>query len=88
MQPLSGTVFLLISGASQGIGKQIAETFAPLLKPGSKIILLARNLEGLNDTKNNLPKDLTINTASIDLSTASADELTGKRVLIFLIKRN
>ena len=76
MEPFSGKVFLLVTGASQGIGRQIAKTFASHLTDGSHILLLARSSEGLMETKKDLPKQVTIDIASIDLCTASAEELT------------
>lgn len=74
---LSGKAFLLVSGASKGIGRQIAESFAPLLGEGSSVLLLARNASGLQGTIDKLPKGLKVHAESVDLSTATADELRG-----------
>lgn len=43
--------YCLITGASQGIGRQIAVTFAQKVAPGSTFLLLARNIDNLNETK-------------------------------------
>lgn len=43
--------YCLITGASQGIGRQIAVQFAKVVAEGSTFLLLARNLNNLNDTK-------------------------------------
>ncbi|XP_046742674.1 sepiapterin reductase-like isoform X2 [Diprion similis] len=72
---LSGKVFLLVTGASQGIGKQITESFATLLGNGSVVLLIARNKNALKETAQKLPKSLSVHTASMDLSVATADEL-------------
>ncbi|XP_046480483.1 sepiapterin reductase-like [Neodiprion pinetum] len=72
---LSGKVFLLITGASQGIGRQIAQSFAPLLGNDSLVLLIARNARGLQETADKLPRGLSVHTASVDLSTATAHEL-------------
>ncbi|XP_046742676.1 sepiapterin reductase-like [Diprion similis] len=72
---LSGKVFLLVTGASQGIGRQIAQSFAPLLGDDSSVLLIARNAGGLQETVNKLPRGLSVHTASIDLSTATAHKL-------------
>lgn len=79
MKLFTGKVFLLITGASQGIGEQIAKSFVPLLPDESHVLLLARNEEGLKRVKQQLPTNLIVNTASIDLSCAPAQELTGKQ---------
>ncbi|XP_051160144.1 sepiapterin reductase [Leptopilina boulardi] len=76
MKIFSEKVFLLITGASQGIGEQIAKSFAPLLPANSQILLLARNGESLNRVKQQLPDNLVINTVSVDLSSSSAEDLT------------
>jgi len=73
---LSGKVFLVVTGASQGIGSQIAVTFGHLLKD-SHVLLLARNADGLKATADKLPKNLTVNYESVDLSVATADVLEG-----------
>ncbi|XP_012252004.2 sepiapterin reductase-like [Athalia rosae] len=72
---LSGRVFLLITGASQGIGRQIAESFAPLLGDGSLVLLLARSASGLQETAGKLSGKIKVHTVSVDLSTATADKL-------------
>lgn len=43
--------YCLITGASQGIGRQIAVEFASKVGPDSIFLLLARNIENLNETK-------------------------------------
>ncbi|XP_011495733.1 PREDICTED: sepiapterin reductase [Ceratosolen solmsi marchali] len=71
----SGKVFLLVTGASQGIGRKIAEIFASTLEIDSQVLLLARNLENLKEISNQLSKHLTVNVESVDLSKATAKEL-------------
>lgn len=73
----SGKVFLLVTGASQGIGSKIAEILGSSLEKNSQILLLARNADNLKETANKLPKNLTVNFESIDLSKATAKELEG-----------
>lgn len=43
--------FAVITGASQGIGRSIAIEFSRLLGPESTILLLARSLPNLENTK-------------------------------------
>lgn len=45
--------YALITGASKGIGKEIAETFAA---NGANVVLLGRNLDQLNETKKKIVK--------------------------------
>lgn len=73
----SGKVFLLVTGASQGIGKKIAEILGSSLDNGSRVLLLARNAENLRETANLLPKQVDVNFESVDLSKATATELKG-----------
>lgn len=73
----SGKVFLLVTGASQGIGKKIAEILGSSLEQGSQVLLLARNAENLRGTAEKLPKHIAVNYESVDLSIATADELKG-----------
>lgn len=77
LQFLSGKVFLLITGASRGIGKQIAESFGELLGDGSMILLIARNENGLKETAKNIPKGIEVRIEGVDLGTATADQLKG-----------
>lgn len=75
---LSGKVFLLVTGASRGIGKQIAESFSSLLGDGSVVLLLARNESGLKKAAGKIPKQIKVHTESVDLSKTTAEQLTGK----------
>ncbi|XP_011297833.1 sepiapterin reductase-like [Fopius arisanus] len=72
----SGKVFVLITGASQGIGRQIAITFSGLLGKGSKLLLLARSEKGLKETAGNIPKGISVDFQGIDLSLATAGQLS------------
>ncbi|XP_030767999.1 sepiapterin reductase-like [Sitophilus oryzae] len=61
----------LVSGASQGIGREISIKFAQNVNKNSIFILLARSLEGLEETKKRISKidnGLTVLTHAIDLS--------------------
>lgn len=74
--------FVVLTGGSRGIGATIAIEFAKKLAGDSTIVLLARTIEGLNDTKNQIEKinsALKVVTHSIDLTHPSKDEL--KKVL-------
>ncbi|XP_070157351.1 sepiapterin reductase [Polyergus mexicanus] len=70
IEALSGKVFLVITGASRGIGRQIAITFGSLLQEDSHILLLARNLNDLKEVAKNIPSKVTVHTVSIDLGEA------------------
>ncbi|XP_031845712.1 sepiapterin reductase isoform X1 [Nomia melanderi] len=72
---LSGKVFLLITGASRGIGRQIAISFGSMLEEGSHVVLLATNLNGLKETAKNIPNNISVDTVSVDLSKATKEEL-------------
>ncbi|EFN80099.1 sepiapterin reductase [Harpegnathos saltator] len=71
VETLSGKVFLLVTGASHGIGRQIAITFGSLLQDGSHILLLARNLTALQEVAKNIPSKVKVDTVNIDLSKSS-----------------
>lgn len=81
---LSGKSFFLITGASRGIGKQIAISFGPLLQEGSYVLLLASNLNALKETAAQLPSNLIVDYASVNLGTATKDDL--KKVIISSLK--
>ncbi|KAF4518558.1 hypothetical protein B566_EDAN015369 [Ephemera danica] len=67
---------LLITGASRGIGRTIAVEFSKRLAPQSLIILTARNLEKLQETKDLLDNSkLEVRLHSIDLENAVESDL-------------
>jgi len=70
--------FCLITGASKGIGKEIAIQFAKNVGPGSVFLTLARSASGLGETKSEMlvsgAKDLQVVTATIDLGKPDAAE--------------
>ncbi|XP_050453854.1 sepiapterin reductase-like [Cataglyphis hispanica] len=71
IEALSDKAFLVITGASRGIGRQIVITFGSLLQEGSHILLLARNLNGLKEVAKNIPSKVTVHTVSINLGEAT-----------------
>ncbi|XP_014475355.1 PREDICTED: sepiapterin reductase [Dinoponera quadriceps] len=75
VEALSGKVFLLVTGASRGIGRQIAITFGSLLQDGSHILLLARDLNALQEVTKNIPSKVTVDTVSMNLSKSTKVEL-------------
>ena len=83
VQVLSGKCFLLVTGASQGIGSQIAVTFGHLLEEGSQILLLARNISGLKNAADKIPKHVKVDCESVDLSVATADVLDGNFLITY-----
>lgn len=74
--PLTGKVFILITGASQGIGRQIAITLSEIVDTNSQILLIARNENNLIETSNKLSKNVKVNYASVDLGVATDEQLT------------
>jgi len=87
IEALSGKVFLVVTGASRGIGRQIAITFGSLLQEGSHILLLARDLSALQEIAKSIPSKIIINVFSMDLSKATKSDLEGKSEF-FLPKLN
>ncbi|KAF7987499.1 hypothetical protein HCN44_003261 [Aphidius gifuensis] len=75
-EALTGKVFILITGASQGIGRQIAITLSEIVDKNSQILLIARNENGLKETRDKLSKNINVNYASVDLGVATDEQLT------------
>lgn len=74
---LEKRTYLLVTGASRGIGQCMAIEVASKLKAGSLIALLARSEQGLLNTRAGieaLGKDLKVCTFSTDLSLATATQ--------------
>lgn len=71
--------FLVISGASRGIGRMLAIECAAKTTAGSLIVLLARSTAGLEETKAQIlaknPNNITVMILSIDLTRPTAAEL-------------
>ncbi|KAG5676130.1 hypothetical protein PVAND_005981 [Polypedilum vanderplanki] len=71
-------VYLIITGASRGIGKELAIETSKNFKTGSTVVLLARSKEGLENTKkviNETNKNVEVIIKSIDLTKPSVEEL-------------
>ncbi|XP_011688799.1 PREDICTED: sepiapterin reductase-like isoform X2 [Wasmannia auropunctata] len=68
VEALSGKVFLLVTGASRGIGRQIAITFGSMLEEGSRVLLLARSKDALQGIGKSLSSSVKVCTISADLS--------------------
>lgn len=78
IEALSGKVFLLVTGASRGIGRQIAITFGSLLEEGSRALLLARSKDALQEVASNIPSKVKIHIVNTDLSKSNNIECKGK----------
>lgn len=69
--------FVLISGASKGLGRAIAIEFSKHLGKGSVLLLLARSASGLEDTKAVILKEspnVTVVVKSVDLGSPDPEE--------------
>lgn len=75
---LIGKIFVLITGASKDIGREMAIQFSNILDDGSHFLLLARNETGLRETASRMCNQVDVDYASVDLSIAKAHELEGK----------
>lgn len=73
---LSGAVYCVVTGASQGIGRALAVEVSKLFGPKSLMLLLARNEQELAKTASLCESDrVKVVFNSIDLGTASLDEM-------------
>ncbi|XP_074110981.1 sepiapterin reductase-like [Cotesia typhae] len=72
---LVGKLFILITGASKGIGRQFAITFSRVADRGSHFLLIARNETGLQETVSQMSNRVNVDYVSLDLSLAQADQL-------------
>lgn len=73
---LSGSVYCVVTGASQGIGRALAVEVSKLFGPKSLMLLLARNEQELAKTASLCESDrVTVIINSIDLGKASLDEM-------------
>ncbi|CAD6207939.1 GSCOCG00003197001-RA-CDS [Cotesia congregata] len=72
---LIGKIFVLITGASKDIGREIAIKYSNILDNGSHFLLIARNKTGLRETTSRMSNRVHVDYASIDLSIAKADQL-------------
>lgn len=72
--------FFVISGASRGIGRAIAIECASKFAAGSVVVLLARSISGLEETRTKIlarnPTNVTVIPFAIDLQHPSGDEIT------------
>lgn len=75
IEALSGKVYLLVTGASRGIGKQIAISLGSLLGKGSRVLLMATNLDALKETAKRIPADVLVHSIGVDLGKVEDDEL-------------
>lgn len=69
--------YLLVSGASRGIGRTMAIETSRNLKSGSVVVLLARSLEGLEGTKSeilSINEGIKVIIKSLDLTKPSVEE--------------
>lgn len=84
IKALSGKVFMLITGASRGIGRQLAILLGSILEDGSCVLLLAKNINALQETAKMIPTNISVVTTSVDLSKASKDELHSMYLYIYM----
>lgn len=66
--------YLIVSGASRGIGKCMAIETSKKLQSGSVVVLIARSLEGLEATRSEIKSDLKVIVKVLDLTKPSIEE--------------
>ncbi|KAH0554615.1 hypothetical protein KQX54_011912 [Cotesia glomerata] len=71
---LVGRLFILITGASKGIGRGFAITFSQVASSNSHFLLIARNETGLRETASLMSNHVNVDYVSMDLSLAQADQ--------------
>lgn len=75
---LQKTTYMLVTGASRGIGAKMAIECSKKFKPGSLVVLLARSAAGLEVTKSEIlaaNQSVSVVTASTDLTNPTTEEL-------------
>lgn len=75
---LTQKTFLLVTGASKGIGQMVAVQGSARLAPGSVCVLMARSSDGLEETKKmigNINSDVLVKTYPMDLSSPSKEQM-------------
>lgn len=78
---LNQKIFFVVTGASRGIGQALAIENSSKMLPGSVVVLLARNGQDLESTKEQIllrNPQLLVDTYSVDLSKPSIDDITAK----------
>uniref|UniRef100_A0A336K8H8 CSON003908 protein n=1 Tax=Culicoides sonorensis TaxID=179676 RepID=A0A336K8H8_CULSO len=76
---LSKISYLLVSGASRGIGKAMAVECSKKLGDGSQVVIAARSSEKLNQVRDEILQNnskIQVTTHAIDLGQCSKDELS------------
>ncbi|XP_059484537.1 sepiapterin reductase-like [Neocloeon triangulifer] len=67
--------FVIITGASKGIGRTIAVEFSKRVAAGSKFILLARSASGLEESKSLCSPDVVVETLTANLESPDAQKI-------------
>ncbi|CAH1398058.1 unnamed protein product [Nezara viridula] len=71
--------FCLVTGGSQGIGREIAKQFAEKLLPGSTVLLSARSIEGLKGTSaliNQVAPEINVELFPYDMSKPKEEDFS------------
>ncbi|KAH0549959.1 hypothetical protein KQX54_016259 [Cotesia glomerata] len=71
---LIGKIFVLITGASKGIGREFAITFSRIAERDSHFLLIARNETGLRETKSKMSSNVSVDYVKITTKRISPDE--------------
>lgn len=78
---LTQKTFFLMTGASRGIGRTMAIECAAKMAAGSVIVLIARSMAGLEETKAQIlaknPTNVTVFLLTIDLTNPTTEQIDG-----------